>query len=204
MLDQAGGRVVWDGYNTGMEFEIRHRKRCKRYNVVGHAHELTFSCFHNRPFLRSERALGYLTEAVASARVQHDFSLWAYVFMPEHVHLLICPNGRDYSISRILQGIKQPVGRKVIRFCQDHSPTGLKWLATGQRRRQYRFWQEGGGYDRNISLDQTLVSMVRYIHANPVRRELVGHPLDWRWSSARTWQGMKGELPIDLATWPLG
>ena len=192
-----------DRYNTLVESDSKHRKRCKRYNIAGHAHELTFSCFHNRPLLQSERALGYLVEAVAAARLRHDFSLWAYVFMPEHVHLLICPNGPDYSISKILQSIKQPVGRKVVRFCQDQSPAGLKWLETGQERRRYRFWQEGGGYDRNISQDHTLLSMVRYIHANPIRRELARHPGDWRWSSARTWQGMEGELSIDFATWPL-
>ena len=34
--------------------------------------------------------------------------------MPNHVHLLICPNKPDYNVSAILKAIKQPVGTKAI------------------------------------------------------------------------------------------
>ena len=34
----------------------------------------------------------------------------------------------------------------------------------------YRFWQRGGGYDRNITDPATLRVMIEYIHNNPVRR----------------------------------
>jgi len=54
---------------------------------------------------------------------------------------------------------------------------------------EQRFWQPGGGYDRNIVTQKALLSSIRYIHANPVRRGLVQNPLDWEWSSARWWEG---------------
>jgi len=186
-----------------MERNRHHRKRCRRYDIAGHAHELTFSCYGGRAFLKGERALGYLVQAVQEGRMQHNFSVWAYVFMPEHVHLLICPNSEEYSISKILQRIKQPVGRKVIGYCRRYRPTGLKWLETGQNNPTYRFWQDGGGYDRNISKDETLIKIVKYIHENPVRRGLVSKTVDYRWSSARAWEGMETELAIDSRTWPL-
>ena len=31
------------------------RKRCKRYNIPGEAHELTFSCFQRLPLLSKDR-----------------------------------------------------------------------------------------------------------------------------------------------------
>jgi putative transposase len=43
----------------------------------------------------------------------------------------------------------------------------------------YRFWQRGGGYDRNITELATLLSMIDYIHHNPARRGLVKPPTDW-------------------------
>ena len=52
----------------------------------------------------------------------HDFDLWAYVLMPEHVHLLIYPKADDYSISAILTDIKQPVTRKALKYIRTHSP----------------------------------------------------------------------------------
>jgi putative transposase len=32
-----------------------HRKRVRSYNEPGHAHELTFSCFHRLPLLSRDR-----------------------------------------------------------------------------------------------------------------------------------------------------
>jgi putative transposase len=39
--------------------------------------------------------------------------------------------------------------------------------------------------------------MIEYIHANPVRRELVARPKDWEWSSARWYAGMR-PVPIEM------
>ena len=91
---------------------------------------------------------------------RHAFDLWAYVFMPDHVHLVIYPRCDDYSISRILLSIRQPVARKAIAYLKVHHPEGLRAMATGQRARPYHFWQKGGGYDRNITQVDTLISTV--------------------------------------------
>jgi putative transposase len=48
----------------------------------------------------------------------------------------------------------------------------------------FRFWQEGGGYDRNLRTEVAVMAAIRYIHENPVRRGLCLQPTDWRWSSA--------------------
>ncbi|MGE5295511.1 MAG: transposase [Solirubrobacterales bacterium] len=89
-----------------METGEPRRKRCHRYNFSDNAHELTFSCFRGRPFLKSERARDYLVDSIVAAKAKHAFDLWAYVFMPEHVHLLIHPRTETYSISDILRAIK--------------------------------------------------------------------------------------------------
>jgi putative transposase len=49
----------------------------------------------------------------------------------------------------------------------------------------FRFWQEGPGYDRNLSEPSTAVAAIDYVHRNPVRRGLVERAVDWKWSSAR-------------------
>ena len=142
-----------------------YRKTCQRISNLGDAHELTFSCYRNQSFFRSEITCKYLVAAIEKARIRHDFSLWAYVFMPNHVHLLICPNQPD-------------------------SP--------------YRFWQDGGGYDRNINNPETILKTVRYIHANPIRKGLVESAEDWYYSSADEWQ-KPGSSPmrVDFDTWPI-
>ena len=48
------------------------------------------------------------------ARGIHGFRLWAWVIMPEHVHLLRYPVAETYSIARILRSIKGPFARRVL------------------------------------------------------------------------------------------
>ena len=182
---------------------LPHRKTRRNFDDPGHAHELTFSCFRKRPFLGKERTCRFLADAVLMAKERHQFDLWAYVFMPEHVHLLLWPTRPSYSVAAIRKSVKQSVARRAMSWLRRHNPAGLRALATGRPDIPHQFWMEGGGYDRNVRLWRTLKAMVDYIHANPVRRGLVEHPEEWYWSSARAWAGLgDGPLPIDRASFP--
>ena len=133
-----------------MQEDIFIKKKCKRYNNPGHAHELTFSCYRNQKFLISERVCKWLIESIEKAREIHKFSLWAYVFMPDHVHLLIKPTKEQYNISNILKDIKTNPARKAVKYLKENKPFELSKLSSEQQYRKYRFWQKGGGYDRNV------------------------------------------------------
>ncbi len=176
-----------------MSSERSHRRN---FNEPGHAHELTFTCYKSYQFMKAERACVWLAEALEDARVQWNLALWAYVFMPEHVHLLIYPRETAYDVADIRDAIKSPVGRKGIKYIQENAP---RWLPKVTRKRGKKterlFWQSGGGYDRNAIESGTLMEMIDYIHMNPVRRGLVEKPEHWRWSSA-AWYANGGEVPI--------
>ncbi len=158
-----------------------------RFNIPGHAHELTFSCYRRRPLLDSDHAKDLLADAVNYAAIRHEFDVWAYVFMPEHVHILLFPHSQIYSIPAILKGIKQPVAQSYVAWCRESDPGRLERMRTGKDKPAYRFWQKGGGYDRNYWTPDEIVKQIVYIHMNPVRRGLVEKPGDWEWSSARFW-----------------
>ena len=151
----------------------------------GHGHELTFCCYHRFPFLARERTCCWLAESISEARETLGFSLWAYVFMPDHVHLIIHFNQLEYNIGQVLKSIKLPVSRKVLAFLRTEAPEWLPRLAQKRgNRTEYHFWQRGGGYDRNITEPRTLEQMIEYLHLNPVRKGLVQYAIDWKWSSA--------------------
>jgi hypothetical protein len=42
---------------------------------------------------------------MTQARHEHHFLLWAYLFMPEHAHLLIWPTNPDFSVSKVLKAV---------------------------------------------------------------------------------------------------
>lgn len=173
--------------------------RRRNYNEPGHAHELTFSCYRGFPFLKKDRVCQWLMDAINAARLRWEFHVWAYVFMPEHVHLIIYPSRHEYDIARIRTAIKEPVSKRAVRFLSENAP---QWLPRITRqhgnRTEHCFWQGGGGYDRNIMQGQTLLAMIDYIHMNPVRRGLVEQAIDWKWSSAGWYiAGRTGPLSID-------
>jgi putative transposase len=72
-----------------MEPDVPHRKKNKKHNIEGHAHFLTFSCYRRLPLLTNDRWRQWLAESTRAACQKHVCALWAYVFMPEHVHLLL-------------------------------------------------------------------------------------------------------------------
>jgi putative transposase len=171
-------------------------KRRVRFNESGQPRELTFSCYRHYAFLGRDRAREWFCEALDEARRKLAYRLWAYVVMPEHVRVLVYPGDAPEQMSAFLQAVKEPVARKAIRYLKDHAS---EWLARvtvseGQRVR-HRFWQPGGGYDRNITSSGALRAMIEYIHANPVRRGLVARAEDWEWSSARWYAGLR---PVEL------
>ena len=183
-----------------MTSTCRHRRD---YNDPGHAHELTFSCYQGFPFLRSERTCRWLVAAIDTAREAYEFDLWAYVFMPNHAHLIIRPREADYDVAAIRKAIKAPVGRQAIRFLEAESSPWLERITRRRGKKTERlFWQSGGGYDRNITRRTTLLAMIDYLHLNPVRKRLVDHARDWNWSSAQSYElGQAGPLAIDSIPW---
>ncbi|GAC1449183.1 MAG: hypothetical protein NVSMB9_32900 [Isosphaeraceae bacterium] len=163
------------------------------HNEPGHAHELTFTCYRRYRFLAAERTCLWLAEAISTACSEQDFAIWAYVFMPEHVHLIVCPRRSIYSMSEFLRSIKEPVGRRAMAYLTAHRPDWLPRLTRDRGgRRERLFWQSSGGFDRNIIEPRTLESMIHDIHQNPVRRGLVERAVDWCWSSARWYEGVGG------------
>jgi len=166
------------------------------YNLPNHAHFLTFSCYHRQQLLTSEDVLRLLTKTWDEARRRGDFDIWSYVILPEHVHLLIYPRNEKYEMSTILRLLKEQFTHRVVTIWQKTSPPLLEMLRVERGERSlHRFWQEGGGYDRNLYNWNKISSAIDYIEWNPVRRGLVSDPLDWEWSSARARTGIE-RIPL--------
>jgi putative transposase len=181
------------------------RRTCRRYNEIGHAHALTFTCFRRQQFLSKDRTRTWLIEAIERAREKHRFHLWAYCLMPEHAHILIWPPGGSYDVSAILTSIKQSVAKRALSFVQREAPSFLRRMKDRQPngRVDYRFWQRGGGYDRNLFEPTAIYRQIDYIHANPVRRGLCERPEDWPWSSAADYAGVRvGPAPLQRESLP--
>ena len=165
-------------------------KTIKHYHEPGDLHELTFSCFHRMALLTNNPWRTSLARALDVASEDCEFSLIAFVFMPEHVHLLVYPRAANPNISRFLALVKRPVSNQVKADLTASRSRLLQRLTVRERPGRYvfRMWQEGPGYDRNFRDCAAIRAAIAYIHDNPVKRKLCHQPAQWRWSSARHFQ----------------
>ena len=125
-------------------------KRRQRFEGERMPHALTFSCYHRFQFLDRDRTRQWFVEALQIELLKWPIDLWAWVIMPEHVHLIVSPREPGISVGRFAGRVKEAVSRRAVVWLKEHSP---EWLARitvveGTKTR-HRFWQPGGGYDRN-------------------------------------------------------
>jgi putative transposase len=171
------------------------------FNLPHHAHYLTFSCYRRQQLLTDAVLCRRLLSYWDQARRRSNFAIWAYVIMPEHVHLLIWPRTEEYQIAAILRSLKEPFAHWVVDYWSSELEDRLDRI-TVKRASQtsHRFWQKGGGYDRNLYKWETIRKAIDYIENNPVRRKLVSEPSEWPWSSARC---RSGAVDIPLVADPI-
>jgi len=107
----------------------------------------------------------YYRFCLAEALRKHDCQLHAYVFMTNHVHLLVTPQYTDG-----MSGLMQSVGRRYVRYINDtYCRSGTLW--------------EGRYKASPIDSARYLLTCYRYIELNPVRAGIVGSPGDYPYSS---------------------
>ena len=170
-----------------MMMHALHRKRIRHFNEPGDCHELTFSCYRRMPLLTNDDWREKLSRSIDRATRRHAFRLVAFVYMPEHVHLLVYPNGPASEVERLLYAVKRPYSYRIKRLLIQASSPLVERLTVEERpgKMVFRSWQEGPGYDRNLTSPEAVNGPMEYIHLNPVRRGLVSDGLEWRWSSCR-------------------
>ncbi len=166
---------------------MAYRKTVRHYHKVGHLHELTFSCYGRMALLTNDSWREKLARCIEAAGAEWAMEMVGFVFMPEHVHLLVYPTAVEPSISRYLARIKQPFAKQIKDVLVAQGSCLLARLTVRERpgKQCFRFWQEGPGFDRNLFSADAITASLEYIHNNPVSRGLCRSAINWKWSSAR-------------------
>jgi putative transposase len=151
----------------------------KRYQHAESLHFVTFSCFHRLPFLQADHPKEIVESVLEQTRARHQARIYAYVLMPEHVHLLT-NEPPSIVLAQFLKSFKQSTSRRL----------------KGARE---QFWQDRY-HDKNIRGEEAFAEVLHYIHQNPVKRGLVASPDQYRWSSYHHYAtGVPGPVEIESA-----
>jgi putative transposase len=166
---------------------------------------ITFSCERRLPLLGSPDARDIFVRSLREVRTRSGMELFAWVAMPEHVHLLVRPP-EGLALALILKSLKLSATQRLLRFLTvARDPLAREILRPDG---SPRVWQKGGGFDRNVRSDAEFQREVRYTHRNPVTTNLITSPEKWRWSSAHWWTARQQEREQDPADvpcdWPPG
>ena len=121
---------------------------------------------HNRdPILARHEDFRFLYRCLREAAATGMLSVHAWVFMHNHIHLLVTPEN-EKSLPRTMQS----VGRRYAQyFNRTYHRSGALW--------------EGRYKSALVDTDRYLLACYRYIELNPVRAGIVRKPEDYPYSS---------------------
>ena len=143
----------------------------RRYYYPGQIVFITQVIKGRKPVFRNPEMMGLLNETFTNIETLHPFTMLAYVFLPDHFHILIRPTGQS-NFSQIMHSLK-------INFTREYK---LKTNHTGS----LSFWQKRF-WDHVIRDETDLVSHIHYIHYNPVKHGYATDSNTWLNSSSSTW-----------------
>lgn len=152
------------------------------------------------PVFQTDTIKELTCKAIDETRTSCGFLLFAYVLMPDHVHLLTDSPSKP---SIVLQYIKGIVGHRIIDYLKtQHHESSLRKLRHADWKRNHRFslWQHDSDIF-SVTSESKFMEKVNYIHQNPVRAGLAEQAEDYRWSSIRWWKRTPSEdepLRVDL------
>ncbi len=85
--------------------------------------------------------LNHLSEAIK----KYCFKLWAYVIMPDHIHLLIWPGERADDVGKFLHRIKGKTGKNYRSHVIESLPELFDDFYINENgKKKFKFWQSGG------------------------------------------------------------
>lgn len=144
------------------------------------------------PVFRAEIIETVTCNALAESRHSGRFFLFAYVIMPDHLHVLTDGARKPSDVLRFIKGI---ISRRVIGFLKERDyKSSLEKLRHEKHSRHYEhsLWE----HHSNVMLmtsENAFMQRVHYTHQNPVRSGLVERAEEYRWSSVRCWNKRMAE-----------
>ena len=118
----------------------------------------------------TEREAEIVVNTILDSSIRKEMTQYAYVIMPNHMHVLIKPI--ICGISKAVQLIKGRSSRQV---------------------NEGNFWQKGF-FDFGILTEEKFREKFNYIHFNPVKWGLVEKAEDYKYSSALAYKVEFGEV----------
>ena len=133
----------------------------KSFDYLGlHRYSLTFCTYNRAHHFTEKNRVDLVFEQILRSATENEFGIFAYCFMPDHLHLLVEGlSDRSHAVT-------------FINRAKQYSGYYFK------RAFDAKLWQRYG-FEHTLRDDETAVSFARYILENPVRAGLVDRVEDY-------------------------
>lgn len=146
--------------------------RALRLHVPGGIYHVTLRGNHRQPIFFSTGDRDLLDRLVERALTDYGARLHAYCWMTNHIHMLI-------------QVGEKPLGTIMLKIAGSYARTAQQHLETTGHLFERRY------HALLVDADAYLLTLLRYIHFNPVRAGLTDDPVAYPWSSHATYLGVR-------------
>jgi len=148
------------------------------------------------PLFGSPPLAQIVLDSLSFMQEKKRLTLYAYVIMENHMHIIAEAGNlsseiadlKSYTARRIIDTLKEDNRLRTLERLEDAK-------LSHKKDRTYQLWQEGSHPEEIISADM-MKQKIEYIHNNPVKRGYVDQPTDWRYSSARNYEGLLGLIHV--------
>lgn len=138
--------------------------RLPRLHVPGACYHVILRGNHREALFGSTADRIVLNDIVAEVLVRFGSRIHAFCWMTNHLHALV-------------QIADQPLGKIMQRIAMRYSRYRHKALRTAGHLFERRYKA------KLVDVDAYFLTLLRYIHLNPVKAHIVVHPADYPWSS---------------------
>lgn len=175
-------------------------RKLKHYFANGQIYFVT-SNTKDRKEINNNIAARFFVITIAYHKYVLNFSLFGYVIMPDHFHLLLQPCEKS-PLPKIMNYIKGNFARKYNEFINPDLQDNVNLIDYQGGKLQKSFnsvWQKEY-YEYVIRDEKDFIEKLNYIHNNPVKKGLVKNPDEYEFSSYLQWYSglrQKIQIPID-------
>jgi REP-associated tyrosine transposase len=156
----------------------RKSNRLDRAQYVGRQwYFITVCAEGRRPVLAEGSVTDFLLRILSEKCAKHSFNVYAYCFMPDHVHLECVGMSPDSDLIALTRDWKGVTRREL------------------RRQGVHHFWQKGF-YDHILREGDDANRVAWYIFNNPVRKGLVADPRNWPYSGSWMFDWKKTSAPV--------
>lgn len=144
---------------------------------------ITTTCHERLHLLTSEKYFSILYDSLEFVNKKFNAQIVAYVFMPNHIHFIVYFH-KENHLSSYMRDFKKFTSVRIRKLIEEEGKSELlDKLRYADREQKFKVWMDRFD-DVFIRNTKVLLTKMNYIHQNPVKKEWVEAPEEYKHSSA--------------------